>query len=197
MNSELCFVQMRGVKSKVYFKLTLHFPPLTTRPRNLDLRVRAEGDGCVRRNRSQLCSGATFLSRDTRHAAIRRTSRCIRINPRLVYKGEETLVKVFFSRSEIAGQNRPWTDWSNLTEKPRKKRGSELSVADRTSQSLKPTTEIGHVKGVSATRLWRTWRASALRVRTVCDKLIQITAVVRASCGKQSESYSRAIRFAF
>lgn len=54
--------------------------------------------------------------------------------------------------------------------------------------------------GVSATLVLENVRAREHYVSglCVCDKLIQITAVVRASCGKQSESYpARAIRFAF
>lgn len=68
------------VKFTLSFEPTLHFPPLTTRPRNLDPRKGVEAGGCVRRSRSQLRPRATFLAaytflpRDTRDAAARISS---------------------------------------------------------------------------------------------------------------------------
>lgn len=162
------------VKFTLSFEPTLHFPPLTTRPRNLDLRVGTEGGGCVRRNRSQLCPGATFLAcipffREIHETPpSRRTSRCTCINPRLAYKGEETLVKAFSRGWKLQCGPKPAVNrLIKLNGKAAEETRIRARAIRRKLRSLKPTTEIGHVKGVSATRLSRTWRASALRVRTV------------------------------
>lgn len=148
------------------------------------------------RSLSQLCPEATFLPRDTRDAplAFRRISRC---NLRGRYL-KETPGEMF--PSETAARART----SRLV-KCNATAAGETQIQLRAIRCRRPHIAIAKTNHRNRPRKGSFCNSASEDVARehitcldcVCDKLIQITAVVRASCGKQSESYSRAIRFTF
>lgn len=182
MNSELLVGQMRGMKSKVYFKLrswSYTFRHLPLGPRNLN-RKGLEGGGCARRSRSQLCPGATFLAGraflpwDTRdagrpHLAVSLGAPASTpVNPQgSGNSGQGVFLALPAVRNCGAAETGREPIGQTYRKSRRRNADTRLSIADRTSQSLKPTIARNRPpKGGSfCNSVLRTWCASALRIR--------------------------------